>query len=119
MVSYLQIHGSLAVGKKKKNNQPSKLKNAFFSEYTYIVHLEAINCLLVLLSVQLFAQSSAEYSSIYRIFMHNEQRARAPIIVCTLLNNFAQQQHAPPGLLSREAGGSIVFSIAGQSLKKE
>ncbi|XP_043275804.1 dymeclin isoform X2 [Venturia canescens] len=81
-------------------------------EYTYIVHLEAINCLLVLLSVQLFAQSSAEYSSIYRIFMHNEQRVRAPIIVCTLLNNFAQQHHAPPGLLAREAGGSIVFSIA-------
>ncbi|KAG8034228.1 hypothetical protein G9C98_001313 [Cotesia typhae] len=81
-------------------------------EFTYVVHLEAINCLLVLLSVQLFSQTSADYSPIYRILMSNEHTVHAPIVVCTLLNNFAQQEHAPSGLLAREAGGSIVFSIA-------
>ncbi|XP_053989057.1 dymeclin isoform X2 [Hylaeus anthracinus] len=81
-------------------------------EFTYVVHLEAINCLLVLLSVQLFSQTAAEYSSIYRIAMHSHSSERAPAVVCTLLHNFVQQEHAPPGLLTQQAGGSIVFSIA-------
>lgn len=83
------------------------------SEYTYVVHLEAINCLLVLLSVQLFSQTAAEYSVIYRIAMHTKYRDHVPPLVCTLLNNFVQQEHAPPGLLTHHPGGSIVFSIAG------
>ncbi|KAK0085688.1 hypothetical protein PV325_004634 [Microctonus aethiopoides] len=82
------------------------------SEFTYVVHLEAINCLLVLLSVQLFSPTSAEYSTVFKIIMRNEHSVHAPIVVCTLLHNFVQQEHAPPGLLAREAGGSIVFSIA-------
>ncbi|OAD60009.1 Dymeclin [Eufriesea mexicana] len=81
-------------------------------EFTYVVHLEAINCLLVLLSVQLFSQTAAEYSSIYRIAMHSHSSEHAPAMVCTLLHNFVQQEHAPPGLLTQQPGGSIVFSIA-------
>lgn len=86
--------------------------NVPLSDLTYLVHLEAINCLLVLLSVQLFSQTSAEYSICYRIIMHQEQSAFAPIIVCTLLNNFTQQEHAPPGLLTQPHGSSLVLSIA-------
>ncbi|XP_078035269.1 dymeclin isoform X2 [Augochlora pura] len=81
-------------------------------EFTYVVHLEAINCLLVLLSVQLFSQTAADYSSIYRIAMNSHSSEHAPAMVCTLLHNFVQQEHAPPGLLTQQAGGSIVFSIA-------
>lgn len=86
----------------------------FYSEFTYVVHLEAINCLLVLLSVQLFSQTAAEYSSVYRIAMHAHLNQHAPTMVCTLLHNFIQQEHAPPGLLTQQSGGSIVFSIAGK-----
>ncbi|OXU25724.1 hypothetical protein TSAR_015033 [Trichomalopsis sarcophagae] len=81
-------------------------------EFTYLVHLEAINCLLVLLSVQLFSQTPAEYSTVYRIIMNEELSGHAPVMVCTLLNNFAEQAHAPPGLLTPQPGSSIVFSIA-------
>ncbi|XP_043263464.1 dymeclin [Colletes gigas] len=81
-------------------------------EFTYVVHLEAINCLLVLLSVQLFSQTAAEYSNIYKIAMHSHSSEHAPAMVCTLLHNFVQQEHAPPGLLAHQPGGSIVFSIA-------
>ncbi|XP_011648197.1 dymeclin isoform X2 [Pogonomyrmex barbatus] len=81
-------------------------------EFTYVVHLEAINCLLVLLSVQLFSQTAAEYSTVYRIAMHPHLSQHAPAVVCTLLHNFIQQEHAPPGLLTQQSGGSIVFSIA-------
>lgn len=107
-----------------QNSQIMKLESLFealieiiidvpLCEFTYVVHLEAVNCLLVLLSVQLFSQSSAEYSTVYRIIMNHEASMHAPVVVCTLLHNFSQQEHAPPGLLSREAGGSIVFNIAG------
>lgn len=81
-------------------------------EFTYVVHLEAINCLLVLLSVQLFSQTAAEYSTVYRIAMHAHLNQHATTMVCTLLHNFIQQEHAPPGLLTQQSGGSIVFSIA-------
>lgn len=66
--------------------------------------------------MQLFSQTSAEYSPIYRMIMNHQSSLHAPVIVCTLLHNFAQQEHAPPGLLGREGGGSIVFSIAGKIL---
>ena len=46
--------------------------------------------------------------------MNEELNAHAPVIVCTLLNNFAEQAHAPPGLLTPQPGSSIVFSIAGK-----
>lgn len=88
-----------------------------YSEFTYVVHLEAINCLLVLLSVQLFSQTAAEYSTVYRIAMHAHSSScsqHAPAVVCTLLHNFIQQEHAPPGLLTQQPGGGIVFSIAGK-----
>lgn len=86
----------------------------FCSDFTYVVHLEAINCLLVLLSVQLFSQTAAEYSAVYRIAMHAHSSRHAPAVICTLLHNFIQQEHAPPGLLTQQPGGSIVFSIAGK-----
>ena len=88
--------------------------NLIPSEFTYLVHLEAINCLLVLLSVQLFSQTPAEYSTVYRIVMNEELTTHAPVMVCTLLNNFAEQSHAPPGVLTPYPGSSIVFSIAGE-----
>ncbi|XP_012282641.1 dymeclin [Orussus abietinus] len=81
-------------------------------EFTYVIHLEAINCLLVLLSVQLFSQTPAEYSYVYRMAMHEDLNVHAPVLVCTLLHNFVRQEHAPPGLLTQQSGGSIVFSIA-------
>lgn len=87
------------------------------SEFTYVVHLEAINCLLVLLSVQLFSQTAAEYSTVYRIAMHAHSSCcsqHAPAVVCTLLHNFVQREHAPPGLLAQQPGAGIVFSIAGK-----
>jgi len=90
------------------------MTGTFYSEFTYVVHLEAINCLLVLLSVQLFSNTAAEYSSVYRIAMHAHSSRHASAVVCTLLHNFIQQEHAPPGLLTQQPGGSIVFSIAGK-----
>lgn len=45
--------------------------------------------------------------------MHSHYSEHAPAVVCTLLHNFVQQEHAPPGFLTQQPGGSIVFSIAG------
>ncbi|XP_066583093.1 dymeclin [Prorops nasuta] len=88
------------------------IKDTHLYDFTYVVHLEAINCLLVLLSVQLFSQTAAEYSAVYRIVMSSQCSDHASAIVCTLLHNFVQQKLAPPGLLTHHQGGSIVFSIA-------
>lgn len=46
--------------------------------------------------------------------MHAHSSQQAPAVVCVLLHNFIQQAQAPPGLLTQQPGGSIVFSIAGK-----
>ncbi|XP_012253717.2 dymeclin [Athalia rosae] len=114
---------ALPLAAKTSNTSVSRLESFYdtlveivtdvpLSEFTYVVHLEAVNCLLVLLSVQLFSQTPAEYSRIYRIAMHEEQRVPASVMVYTLLHNFVRQEHAPPGLLTQQNGGGLVLSIA-------
>ncbi|XP_011309112.1 dymeclin [Fopius arisanus] len=125
MIKHAETVPKVPSGEIKESSTILKLESLFealieiiidvpLCEFTYVVHLEAVNCLLVLLSVQLFSQTSATsvYSTVYRIVMTHEASIHAPVVVCTLLHNFAQQEHAPPGLLTRDAGGSFVFNIA-------
>lgn len=42
------------------------INSLFFRDFTYILHLEAINSLLVLLSIQMFSTQPAEKLRIYK-----------------------------------------------------
>lgn len=82
-------------------------------DYTYILHLEAINCLLVLLSIQMFSTQPAEKLCVYRSLMQGRNSIHAPLLVRTLLQHFINQTKVPPGLLSGDGqGGSIVLGLA-------
>ncbi|GJQ81413.1 hypothetical protein Trydic_g18278 [Trypoxylus dichotomus] len=72
-----QLIEHLEVGSENQTSRLESLIGALFGiivdiplkEFTYAVHLEAITCLIVLLSIQLHTNKKAEQSSIYRSIM--------------------------------------------------
>lgn len=83
-------------------------------DFTYCVHLEAINCLLILLSVTLYSQHRADNSTIYRLVMQGRYAIHAPLLIKTLLQHYMEQKKAPPGLYGNNGGNSIVLGIAAE-----
>nr|CAD7195657.1 unnamed protein product [Timema douglasi] len=81
-------------------------------DFTYPLHLESVNTLIVLLSVQMFSQKPAAKSCIYRSLMQGRYSIHSPLLVKTLLQHFIDQQQAPPGLLGHSSGGSLVIGLA-------
>lgn len=73
---------------------------------TYLLIFESINALLVLLSIQMYSNSSANKLAIYKCFMQKKCSIHALILTKTLLNNFVNQQ-APPN-----ESGSIIIGLA-------
>ncbi len=77
-------------------------------DYTYHLHLEAVNTLVVLLSVHLFTQEPAEKSTIFRTIY---RCSYANTLMSTLLHFVSRLQPVPP-MFGGHAGGSFVFGIA-------
>ncbi|KXJ28564.1 dymeclin [Exaiptasia diaphana] len=76
------------------------------SNDTYAIHIEAINTLLVLLSVQMFDISASSYSIFYHAIMRAKKcKHQASKLIGILLQNFAQQQPTPDGLTRRSNAG--------------
>ncbi|KAJ9586283.1 hypothetical protein L9F63_020077, partial [Diploptera punctata] len=83
-------------------------------DLTYPLHLEAVNCLLVLLSVQMFSHRTASKSCIYRSLMQGRYSIHAPLLIKTLLQHFSHQDKAPVGLFKNSPGGSVVIGLASE-----
>lgn len=64
-------------------------------QHTYYVHLEAITCFLMLLSVPMQSLQRADHSSIFRLVTQGRHSMHAPLLVKSLLENFIEQRKAP------------------------
>lgn len=64
-------------------------------DYTYYVHLEAITCLLALLSVHLQTCVRTDQSNIYRLIMRGKHSIHAPLLIKSLLHNFISMEKPP------------------------
>lgn len=73
---------------------------------TYLLQVEAINTLLVLLSVQMYSSTPAKQSTIYKQIMSGKSSIHALILTKTLLCNFIRQLPLP------QESGSIIIGIA-------
>lgn len=76
------------------------------SDSTYLLQVESINCLLVLLSVQMYSTTPASQSIIYKCLMQKKCSIHALILTKTLLNNFVRQDPLP------QEAGSIIIGLA-------
>ncbi|CAB3362317.1 Hypothetical predicted protein [Cloeon dipterum] len=80
---------------------------------TYALHFEAINCLLVLLSAQLFTNQQANKSMIYRYLIAGKSSIHSCLLIKRLLSHFGTREKAPPNFMGRgDTGGSIVLGLA-------
>ena len=74
---------------------------------TYNLHVEAINSLLVVLSVQMYSARTANKSIIYRLVMQKKCAIHALLLTKSLLTNYVSQRPAP-----EINGGSIILGLA-------
>uniref|UniRef100_A0A2M4BFM6 Dymeclin n=1 Tax=Anopheles marajoara TaxID=58244 RepID=A0A2M4BFM6_9DIPT len=78
-------------------------------EFTYHLHLEAVNCMIILLSVSLFSQQVMEKSTIYRAIYRCQH---ANTLMSALLHFLSRMSQAPQTMFGFGTGGSFVFGIA-------
>lgn len=76
------------------------------NDSTYLLQVEAINALLVLLSVQMYSTTPANQSIIYKCLMQKRCSIHALVLTKTLLNNFVNQRPVP------HESGSIIIGLA-------
>lgn len=76
------------------------------NDSTYPLKAEAINSLLVLLSVQMYSTIPANQSVIYKCLMQKRCSIHALVLTKTLLNNFVSQKPVP------HETGSIIIGLA-------
>ncbi|XP_053693826.1 dymeclin isoform X2 [Sabethes cyaneus] len=78
-------------------------------EFTYHLHLEAVNCLIVLLSVSQFSQHGTDKSTIFRTIYKCQH---ANTLMSALLHFLSRMMQAPSTMFGFGSGGSFVFGIA-------
>lgn len=78
---------------------------------TYGIHLEAVTCLLVLLSVQFHSGQRSDNSLVYDAVMKGKHIISAPLFVKCLLGNFVSQLPLPAAYGVGQ-GHSIVIGLA-------
>lgn len=76
------------------------------TDATYLLQVEAINALLVLLSVQMYTSTPADQSIIYKSLMQRKASIHSLVLTKTLLSNFIQQRPVP------QEAGSIIIGLA-------
>lgn len=90
-------------------------------EGTYPIHVEAINTLLVLLSVQMFDPRASHNSIFYQVILKRGGQNCGHDLVRILLKNFISKEKTPPELTAANTGGwfSSVWSWFGSQSSED
>ena len=78
---------------------------------TYDLHLETINCLIVLLSVQMYAATPSHHGPVYSVFFNSFDASFVNQFVHSLFQHFVEQR-LPPRSNNDDYGGSFVLGFA-------
>ncbi|CAG0921452.1 unnamed protein product [Notodromas monacha] len=73
---------------------------------TYELHLEAVNTMVILMSVQMFMTSQAEHRTLFQTLMYGNCSIHSGMLVKQLLTNFTER------LKYNDAGGSVILGLA-------
>ncbi|CAF0755639.1 unnamed protein product, partial [Didymodactylos carnosus] len=84
--------------------------------YSYPLHLEVLNTLLALLSIQMCAKEASLISAVYNIFMHRLDSLLVSEFTRTLLEHYIKQIPCPQSLASTVEADSGIFYKLGQSV---
>lgn len=75
---------------------------------TYHIHLEAVTCLLIFLSVEMHSRRRADKLNVYRLIMCGKHAIHAPLLMKNLLQNFIDQKKLPPGFTENQSNSLVV-----------
>lgn len=78
-------------------------------EFTYHLHLEAVNLIIVLFSLHLFSQQSTDKSLIFKTIYKNNH---ANALMGSLLHFVSRMVEVPQNMFGISSGSSFVFGIA-------
>ncbi|XP_030377228.1 dymeclin [Scaptodrosophila lebanonensis] len=78
-------------------------------EFTYHLHMEAVNSIITLLSVHLFAQQPTEKSIVFRTIYKCQH---ANVLMSALLHFVSRMVEVPHTMFGSSSAGSFVFGIA-------
>lgn len=81
-------------------------------DFTYALHLEAINTLIVLLSVQMFTSKPASKSTIYKTMMQGKCSIHACLLMKTVLQEYIKQEKQPINYSKGKESGSFIIGLA-------
>lgn len=80
--------------------------------FTYALHLEALNTLLVLLSIQMYQPQSASNFLHYRLIMQGKCSIHACLLMKALLRNYINQEKCPAELFKATSNNSgMLYNI--------
>lgn len=79
---------------------------------TYVLHLEAVNTIITVLSGQMFWPVPAMRLAPFRVMMKNTPTSVAPQFTKALIQNYIDQVEPPNPLFQRDDSGSIVIGMA-------
>lgn len=122
VVKQFQVKSSLNIERKDEEDGIELLESFMNSlleiivdvpviDITYAVTVEAINTVLVMLSVQMFSKSTSK-SVIYKTIMQGKCAIHAFLVIKVLLQHYYQQQKCPPTFHSNSNSGSIILGLA-------
>ncbi|KAK2149759.1 hypothetical protein LSH36_437g01034 [Paralvinella palmiformis] len=79
--------------------------------FTYVIHLECLNTLLILLSMQIFHVNSSDQSTIYETIMQGKCAIHSCLFMKTLIERYIEQAKCPPEVLSNNGNSHGFYSI--------
>jgi len=77
-------------------------------KFTYALHLESLNTLLVLLSIQMYQTKPASKFTLYQQLMNGHCSMHAPTLMKALLWNYVNQEKCPPELFKGQAEAGAI-----------
>nr|KAI8752104.1 dymeclin-like [Biomphalaria glabrata] len=79
--------------------------------FTYALHLETLNTLMVLLSIQMYHSQPASNFAVYKILMQGKCAIHAPLLIKALMWNYINQEKCPPELYRNQSeDGSFIYN---------
>lgn len=108
--------GQCAIGEEFMNSLVELIVDVPVLNFTYALHLEALNTLLVLLSVQMFQPQPASKFRIYQYIMQGKCSIHAGLMVKALLRNYVNQEKCPAELYKNTTDSVSAIANATASL---
>ncbi|CAD5111996.1 DgyrCDS1248 [Dimorphilus gyrociliatus] len=80
--------------------------------HTYALQVECINCILILLSLQMFIPVGSKTPELYGFLMKGKSAMHAPLLIKTLLNNIVEKVKCPSFMIQSSDNHGALYRVS-------